>query len=94
MPHLYRDPITGSELYLVNPILGVEELPDYITTEEAAEISGLHVNYIRKLARAGKIRADKKGVWLIYREDLLRYIDEMKALGTDKHNWRRAQDGD
>ena len=64
-------------------------MPDYITTEEAADISGFHVDHIRRLLRAGKIEAVKKGVWLIYREDLERYLAEMKALGTDKHNWRR-----
>jgi excisionase family DNA binding protein len=67
-------------------------LPDYLTTEEAAEISGFHVEYIRHLIRKGKIKADRKvGVWLIYREDLMRYLDEMKALGSDKFNWRRLQ---
>ncbi len=66
-------------------------MPDYITTEEAARLSGYHVNYIRKLVRAGKVKADKKGVWLIYREDFERYLEEMKALGSEKFNRFRDQ---
>ena len=66
-------------------------MPDYITTEEAAEISGFHINYIRRLVRAGKVKADKKGVWLIYRKDLDRYLQEMKALGSERFNWHRIR---
>ena len=40
--------------------------PDWITTREAAEISGYHVNYIRRLIRRGKIAAEKKGsMWWV-----------------------------
>jgi len=73
--------------------LGGGRLPDYLTTDEAADISGYHVNYIRKLVRAGKVKADKKGVWLIYRADLMRYLEEMKALGSEKFNWHRLHEG-
>ena len=65
-------------------------MPDYISTEEAAKVSGFHIAYIRQLARTGKLQADKKGnAWWIYRDDLTRYLKEMKALGSDKHNWRQ-----
>ena len=32
--------------------------PHWITTREAAEISGYHINYIRRLIRQGKIAAE------------------------------------
>lgn len=48
---------------------------DWITTQEAAELSGYHVNYIRKLIRRGDIRGRKVSiVWLIERQSLLGYI--------------------
>jgi excisionase family DNA binding protein len=39
----------------------VESLPDWITTQEAANLSGFHPEYVRRLARQGKIGAEKKG---------------------------------
>jgi excisionase family DNA binding protein len=72
--------------------LGGSKLPDYLTTDEAAHISGYHVDYIRKLARTGKVNAVKKGVWLLYRNDFVRYLEEMKALGTEKFNRFRDQE--
>ena len=67
-------------------------MPDYISVKEAAELSGYHVNYVRRLARAGKIKADKKGGWWIYRDDFIRYVEEMKALGNEKFNRFRVRD--
>ena len=49
-------------------------LPDYLTAEEAAHALGYHVQYVRRMAGSGKLRADKKaGVWLIYREAVEAY---------------------
>ena len=43
-------------------------MPDYLTVEETAEALGYHPEYVREMARQGKLRADKKSrVWLIYR---------------------------
>jgi excisionase family DNA binding protein len=63
-------------------------LPDYVTTEEAAEILGYHVQYVRKMARTGKLLADKKaGVWLIHRDALSEYQDAI--AGMAKHDpWK------
>jgi excisionase family DNA binding protein len=81
-------------IYLAPHHEGGGAVPDYpvLTAEEAAELSGFHIDYIRRLARSGKIKAEKHGVWLIDRDDLNRYLEEMKALGADKHNWRRRQE--
>ena len=67
-------------------------MPIYISTEEAAGMSGYYTGYIRRLARTGKIKAEKKaGVWWVYRDDLARYVEEMKALGPEKFNWHRIR---
>lgn len=63
-----------------------EDLADYITTDEAAQISGYHVNYIRRLMSKGKLKGRKAGlVWLIERDSLLGYLTTVKQLGTKKH---------
>ena len=49
-------------------------MPDYITTEEAAEILGYHLVHIRKMVREGKLRADKKaGIWWVHRDGVEKY---------------------
>jgi excisionase family DNA binding protein len=70
-------------------IVGAIRLPDYISSEEAAEALGFHVNYIRRMARNGKLRADKKaGIWWIYRDALQEY---QKAIeGKAKHDPTRG----
>lgn len=50
-------------------------MEEWLTITEAAEQSGYHANYIRRLARAGMIRARKFGpVWQIHRPALLEYM--------------------
>jgi excisionase family DNA binding protein len=64
-------------------------MPEWITTQEAAEVSGFHPEYIRELARAGKIGASKKGRdWWIDRDVLKAYLDAMDTLGTKKFDPR------
>jgi excisionase family DNA binding protein len=56
---------------------------DWITTKEAAEISGYHVEYIRELIRADRIKAKKWGrEWMISRASVLDHIREVKKLGA------------
>jgi excisionase family DNA binding protein len=48
---------------------------DWITTNEAADLSGYHVNYIRQLVRARKLKARKFGpVWQVSKQSLLDYL--------------------
>jgi excisionase family DNA binding protein len=69
---------------------GDKELANWITTREAAELTGYVVVYIRNLAQKERIRAVKHGRdWLIDRDDVLRYKRDMDALGSQRHNpWR------
>lgn len=61
---------------------------EWITTAEAAELTGYHVKYIRRLVREGKITGTKRGGrdWWVDKASVEAYIDEMKRLGTAKHN--------
>jgi len=48
---------------------------DWITTQEAAELSGYHVNYIRQLLQADKLHGRKWGqAWQVSRQSLREYL--------------------
>ncbi len=50
-------------------------MPEYITTEEASQLSGYNVEYIRQLIRSGKISADKRGRdWWVDQNAFLSYL--------------------
>ncbi len=61
---------------------------DWITTDEAAQLSDYHPVYVRTLARKQKIHAEKRGGrdWWIDRASLQEYLDRMKQLGKSKHH--------
>lgn len=63
---------------------------EYVSVEEAAELTGYAPAYIRQLLRQKKIQAEKKGImWWINLDSLKAYKQEMDALGTDKYfQWR------
>ena len=65
-------------------------MTDYLTTREAAELVGLGENYVRDLAREGRIVAIRKSnrYW-IDKDSILAYVQQMKELGSQKFNWRR-----
>lgn len=57
----------------------VATMPDYVSTKEAAEVLGYHVEHVREMARRGKLRADKKGrAWWIYRKAVEAYKREVE----------------
>ncbi|MCS6846526.1 MAG: helix-turn-helix domain-containing protein [Anaerolineae bacterium] len=61
-------------------------MPDWITTTEAAEISGYHVNYLRQIIRKRKIKAEKRGRdWWVDKDSLLTYL---KGASTSKDKRR------
>ncbi len=67
-------------------------MTDWISVKEAAEISGYSIPYVQKLARQGKITAERKGpMYWIDRASLEAYLDEVKRLGTQRFNWRRLR---
>jgi len=67
------------------------DMPEWITTEEAADLSGYHPEYVRRLARQGQIGAKKKGRdWWIDRDKLREYLDAVESLGPKKFDPRGA----
>ena len=64
---------------------------DWITTQEAAEISGYHPEYIRKLLQTGKVKGQKWGrEWQVSRSSLLAHIHKTKKLGAKRGPKPRA----
>ena len=58
----------------------------WITTTEAAEISGYHPEYVRRLVRNDRIRARKFGViWQVDRRSLRKYINKGKETGDRRY---------
>ncbi|MCL4552329.1 MAG: helix-turn-helix domain-containing protein [Candidatus Marsarchaeota archaeon] len=65
-------------------------MADWITTEEAREISGYNVAYLRELIRTEKITAQKKGgAYWVDKQSLLAYIDAAKQTGDRRHGSRK-----
>ena len=55
---------------------------DWLTTEQAAEISGYHPNSVRRLIVSGRIKGQKFGpVWQVEERSLLAYMERMDAKG-------------
>ena len=53
--------------------------PKWITTAEAAKLSGYHPVYLRELIRDEKIRGKKFGiVWQVNKQSLLDYLQSAK----------------
>lgn len=57
---------------------------EWITTREAAELSGYHPEYLRELIRLGKLAGRKFGiVWQVDKGALLAYV-QTAATSEDK----------
>jgi excisionase family DNA binding protein len=65
---------------------------EWITTQEAASLLGYHVKYVRRLVKRGKIVGKKRGGrdWWVDKNSVRAYADEMKRLGTTKHDPTKA----
>jgi excisionase family DNA binding protein len=64
----------------------------WLTTDEAAEVSGYSVAYMRRLVRQGRVEARKiQREWLVNRESLIDYKDKMEDLGRAKFAPRRSE---
>ena len=63
---------------------------EWLTTAEAAELTGYNVRYLRQLVNQDRVRAIKRaGVFFLDMSSLTDYADEMKRLGPSKHDpWR------
>lgn len=63
---------------------------EWITTKEAAELTGYTVAYFRQLILRGVLHAKKRGRdWFLRKEDVIAYAEEMRRLGPAKFDpWR------
>jgi excisionase family DNA binding protein len=67
----------------------MDELKEWLSTEDAAKLTGYHVKYLRRLVRKKRIVARKiSRDLLINRKSLLAYKAKMDSLGTAKHDPR------
>ena len=70
------------------------DVTKWITTTEAAELTGYSSVTLRWLVREGRINGHKRGRdWLLDKEGVLAYVEEMKRLGTAKHDPTRRRVG-
>ena len=61
-------------------------MADWITTKEAAEIGGYHVEYIRRLIKTDKVKGRKVWgrEWQVSRASLLAHIRKAEKLGAKR----------
>lgn len=58
---------------------------DWITTSEAVNISGYHLDHIRRLLREGELIGRKWGsAWQVSRESLMEYLSKIQSLGEKR----------
>lgn len=58
---------------------------DWITTSDAASLSGFHPEHIRELVREKKIKAQKwSRDWQISRASLIRYLEATRKAGNKR----------
>jgi excisionase family DNA binding protein len=63
---------------------------EWITTNEAADLTGYSNSYFRKAIARGILKGMKRGRdWFLNKDEVLTYAEKMRALGSTKHNpWR------
>lgn len=60
-------------------------MEEWLTTNEAARLSGYELDYIRKLMRANLIQGRKWGQsWQVNRRSLLQFLKERDTLGKKR----------
>lgn len=67
-------------------------LSDWITTQEAASLSGYNPEHIRRLVRQGKIAAEFKGtMFWVSKSSFKKYLEEAKKANV--HDRRHGPKG-
>ncbi len=60
-------------------------MANWITTQEAIELSGYHPDSLRRLVRAGEIKAKKWGrEWMIDKRSLTTFLKNQAELGAKR----------
>ena len=57
----------------------------WLTTPEARELTGYHINHIRRLVKTGRVKGRKVARdWLVSRADLLAYVRKIERTGRKR----------
>lgn len=66
------------------------DLVQWITTGEAATLTGYSQGYFRQAIARGLLKGKKRGRdWFLSKEEVLTYAETMRQLGPSKHNpWK------
>ena len=71
-----------------------ETMPDlsgYITTQEAAQLLGFHVNHVRRMLKQRDLEGQKVGyMWFVSKESVQKYLE--KTAGLEKFDPRRGNE--
>ncbi len=63
---------------------------EWITTQEAAELTGYTSRNLTRAASAGSLRPIRRGNMLFFkRNEIMKYMQEMSSLGHKKHITKR-----
>ncbi|MBE0410728.1 MAG: helix-turn-helix domain-containing protein [Anaerolineales bacterium] len=69
------------------------DVNDWLTTSEAAWLSGYHPERIRELVREEIIKSRKFGpVWQVSRKSLMKYLKESRMSGDRRRGPKSKQD--
>lgn len=64
----------------------------WLTTAKAEELTGYTPEWLRRLARNGKVKSEKVADRLLFEKaSLIEYQRQMKELGTGKHGLRYGE---
>lgn len=67
-------------------------LPEWLSVEEAADRTGYHPEYLRRLIRARRIKAEKKGLmWWVDPDSLDAYLKEAEEADDARYAPRRGR---
>ena len=70
-------------------------MSDWITTEEASQISGYSIQYVQRLLREEKIVGEKKGgAYWVNRDSLVAYIAASQRSKDKRHGARKKPKSD
>ena len=60
---------------------------EWITTQEAAELTGYTADYFRKAIKRNLLHGQKRGRdWFLSKAEVLAYAERMRKLGPAKHD--------
>jgi excisionase family DNA binding protein len=81
--------MTATQAGLLRFLRGWTGMPEWLSVKEAAELSGYHANYIRKLIRKNQIEAEKKGpMWWIDKDSLRAYLEAAQSHDDKRYGPR------